>query len=190
MMRSLARAVLALFLVSGCSMVGARWYDTRRVPGYVVRGSIPLVVDRSQRALEADEGGYIDTMVLTVREELGEHGVEATIISPKPSRPPSPRVELIVRAFDGGDFTDAWLTQASTGLVLGVGLPLAGTSEFVVLCRAFSPSNQLMFEGVIKSGAAGTTNVRDVAEAVGSRIADGLTDAESTRQSELSRDPR
>jgi hypothetical protein len=168
----------------GCSFASVAWHDTRRVPGYVVPARIPLVVDASEAAVAADQGGYIDTMVLTVREELGNHGVESTILSPKPSRMPSPRVELVVRAFDEGDYAESYATQtaitvATAGWVPGV--PLAGYMNLRVLCRAYDASNQLMFEGAIEGSASGQSNPRDLAEAAGDKIAEGLTDAETTR---------
>ena len=60
-------------------------------------------------------------------------------------------------------------------------MPLAGYAELVVVCRAYSPSNELMFEGMITSSTTGTGNPRDMAELAGFTIAKGLTDAESTR---------
>jgi hypothetical protein len=180
-------AMLGLAALSGCNMANANWHDTRRYPGYVVPKRIPLVVDQSERAVEADHGGYIGTMVLTVREELGELGIESTILSPKPSRLPSPRVELIVRTFDEGSFSESYASSLLTAAPLAaaglpvVAMPLSGYGNLAVLCRAYSPSNQLMFEGFVESTMPGTTNPRDMAEAVGVSIAKGLTDPESTR---------
>jgi hypothetical protein len=162
--------MLWLLAAPACSFPTVNWYGTRRVSGYVVPAKIPLVVDVSKRAHEADQGGYIDTMVLMVREELGEHGVESTIVSPKPSRLPSPRVEIIVGTFDDGDFMGSYVS----GLVTVV--PFAGLMELAVVCRAYSPSNELMFEGVLKGSNVGTGNPRGLAETAGDAIAEALTD--------------
>lgn len=156
-----------------------RWYDTRRAPGYVVPPKIPLVIDASEAALAADHGGYIGMMALTIREELAERGVESTILDPKPSRVPSPRVELIVRGFDDGDATASYLS----GLVLMV--PLAGQGELGVLCRAYSATNALMFEGTLKGSISGQGNPTDLAEAAGVAIAKALTEADSTRPEQV-----
>ena len=164
-----------LFLATSCSLPAVNWHGTRRVPGYVVPAKIPLVVDVSKRAHEADQGGYIDTMVLTVREELGERGIESTIVSPKPSRLPSPRVEIIVGTFDDGDFTESYVS----GLVTVV--PFAGEMALAVVCRAYSPSNQLMFEGVLKGSNVGTGNPRGLAETAGDAIAEALTDPDGAQ---------
>jgi hypothetical protein len=177
-------------LTASCSTASVNWHGTRRVPGYVVPARIPLVVDVSEQAHAADQSGYIDTMVLTVREELGERGVESTIVSPKPSRVPSPRIEIIVGTFDDGDFADSYLSGLATSVPLaaaglpGMGASFAGQSALAVVCRAYSPSNQLMFEGLIKGSDVGTANPRDLAETAGSAIAKALTDPESTRPSD------
>jgi hypothetical protein len=176
--------LILLLTAAGCSTAGVNWYGTRRIPGYVVPPRIPLVVDVSEPANAADQGGYIDTMVLTVREELGERGVESTIISPKPSRVPSPRVEIIVGTFDDGDFAESYFSGLATNLTFGVPAPLAGQMALAVVCRAYSPSNQLMFEGVIRGSDVGTANPRNLAETAGDAIADALTDPESTRPSD------
>jgi hypothetical protein len=156
-------------------MRGVNWHDTRRVPGYVVPKRIPLVLDASESALAADQNGTIDTMMLTIREDLAEYGVESEILSPKPSRLPSPRVEVIVRTFDAGDAADSYVS----GLVVGV--PVAGQIRYAVVCQAYSPSNQLMFEGTITGTGAGTSNPRPLAESIGATIAEALVDPESTR---------
>jgi hypothetical protein len=184
------RAGLSLLLLAalGCSTAVVNWYNTRRVPGYVVSKRIPLVVDVSKPAHEADQGGYVDTMVLTVFEELGDRGIQTTIVSPKPSRLPSPRVEIIVGTFDDGDFGEAYLSQVAVNAPLAAAgvpmatLPFAGSSALAVVIRAYSPSNQLMFEGVIKGSDFGTANPRDLAESAGDAIAEALTDPESTRR--------
>ena len=165
--------LLAPLTAAGC-LPGVNWYDTRRVPGYVVPPKITIVVDASDAALAADHGGYIGTMALTIREELAERGVESTILDPKPSRVPSPRVEIIVRGFVEGDATESYLT----GLVLMVPL---GQGELGVLCRAYSPTNQLMFEGTLKGSISGQGNPMDLAEAAGTAIAKALTDPEGAR---------
>jgi hypothetical protein len=178
---------LWLFAAAGCSSAVVNWYGTRRVPGYVVPARIPLVVGVSERAHDADQGGYIDTMVLTVFEELGDRGIQTTIVSPKPSRVPSPRVEIIVGTFDDGDFGEAYLSQAAVNAPLAAAgvpmatLPFAGSSALAVVCRAYSPSNQLMFEGVIKGSDFGTANPRSLAETAGDAIAEALTDPDGTR---------
>jgi len=170
-----AGALALLVFSTGCSFAGASWHNVRRVPGYVVPPKISLVVDTSERANEADHGGYLDTMVLTVREELGERGVESSIVSPKPARLPTPRIEIIVRTFDEGNAADSYVT----GLIAGV--PLAGAMDLAVMCRAYSASNQLMFEGLVDGETPGTANARDMAELIGSYIAKALTEPESTR---------
>jgi hypothetical protein len=165
--------LLAPLAGSGC-WPGVNWYETRRVPGYVVPPKIAIVVDASDAALAADHGGYIGTMALTIREELAERGVESTILDPKPSRLPSPRVEVIVRDFTEGDATESHLT----GLVLMVPL---GQGEIGVLCRAYSATNALMFEGTLKGSIAGDANQMHLAEAAGAAIAKALTDPEGAR---------
>lgn len=166
---------LLVMLVGACGLHNTEWHDSRRVPGYVVPKAIPLVVDVSERAQASDPGNSIDTMVLTVREELGERGVQAEILSPKPSRLPSPRVEIIVRNFDEGSAAGSYVS----GLL--VGIPVAGNAEFFVICRAYSASNALMFEGTLKGFAPGTSNTRGLAESMGDEIADGLTDPEGAK---------
>jgi hypothetical protein len=184
---NLAAVVLTIAATTACSTAGVNWYGTRRVPGYTVPARIPLVVDVSEPAHAADQGGYVDTMVLTVWEELGERGIQSTIVSPKPSHLPSPRVEIVVGTFDDGDFAESYLSGLATGVpLLAAGLPVmpipfAGQMGLAVVCRAYSPSNQLMFEGVIKGSDVGTANPRNLAEKAGDAIADALTDPESTR---------
>jgi hypothetical protein len=147
-----------------------------------VPAKIPLVVDVSERAHENDQGGYVDTMVLTVFEELGDRGIQSTIVTPKPARLPSPRVEIVVGTFDDGDFAEAYASQMAVNVPLAlVGvpvatLPFAGSSALAVVIRAYSPSNQLMFEGVIKGSDLGTADPRDLAETAGDAIAEALTD--------------
>jgi hypothetical protein len=166
---------LASFATSGCGFPAANWYDTRRVSGYVVPASIPLVVDTSDFVVRSDPGGYIDTMVLTLRDELGERGVTASILRPKPSKLPSPRVELIIRSFQEGDFGESY------GSSLVFIAPVAGQGEIALTCRAYSASNELMFEGTLKGSIAGMGDTRDLAEVAGTTIAEGLTNPESTR---------
>ncbi|HEX5100307.1 MAG TPA: hypothetical protein VFV94_12445 [Polyangiaceae bacterium] len=151
-------------LLSGCGHY-ASWEQFTRQPSYQLPRSVPLVVSRSTLVETHDDGGFADTVILVVQQDLREEGIEAHVMDARKDNP-SPRVEL--------NFMD-WTEGSQAARYLSNGL--AGAAKLRVLCRVFGEDGAMLMSGTI-TGHEGTytSAPRNAAEEAGHSIAKALSD--------------
>ncbi len=145
----------------------ANWHTFARSSGYRVSQEITIVVARADSVREKDDGGFVDTTVLVVEDDLRKAGVEGHIVDATAHPPAPPYVELSFSSYTAGSGVVRYLTDG-----------MAGQAQLVVDVRALSPDGRVALQGqVMGAERAYNSDVRSGAEAAGHSIAKALTDA-------------
>jgi hypothetical protein len=161
------RSILLGVAALGCTHY-ANWHDFARSPGYHVPASIPIVVERTDAVRAADEGGFVDTTVLTVENDLLEKGIEGHIVEASAHPPAPPRVELSFTGWTEGSGAARYFSEG-----------LLGEAQVVVQVKALFPDGRVALQGrVAGAEIASSGSARNAAEAAGHSIAKVLADAQ------------
>ncbi|HWP08270.1 MAG TPA: hypothetical protein VNN72_21160 [Polyangiaceae bacterium] len=167
MATSRRRTVLFLTaaLLSGCATQYASWEQFTRQPSYALPRSVPLVVSRSTLVQTHDDGGFADTVILVVQQDLREEGIEVHVMDARKDNP-APRIELNFMDWTEGSQAARYLTEG-----------LVGQAQLRVLCRVFGKDGSMLMSGQI-TGHEGTytSAPRGAAEEAGHSIAKALSD--------------
>jgi hypothetical protein len=163
--RTLKTLGVALWLC-GCTNY-ATWHSFARSPGYLVPEQVEIIVARTDSVRANDDGGFVDTTVLTVEDDLRERGIEGHIVDATEHPPAPPYVELSFSGYTKGSGVARYFTNG-----------IAGQARVVVDVRALLPDGRVALQGqVLGAEMAYNRDARGGAEAAGHAIAKALTDA-------------
>jgi hypothetical protein len=152
--------------LAGCTSY-ASWHAFARSPGYRVPQEIKIVVGRPDCRRAQDNGGFVDTTVLVVEDDLRERGIEGHIVDATPHPPPPPYVELSFSGYTEGSGAARYFTNG-----------IAGQAQLLVDVRAVLPDGRIGLQGqVLGAEMAYNSDARGGAEAAGHAIAKALADA-------------
>jgi len=156
---------LAAALVAGCGFHYASWEQFSRRPNYELPRSVSLVVSRSTLVQTHDDGGFADTVVLVVQQDLREEGIEAHVMDARKDNP-APRIELNFMDWTEGSQAEPYRTSG-----------LVGQAQLRVLCRVIGKDGSVLMSGQITGHEADVSGAaRSAAESAGHSIAKTLAD--------------
>lgn len=156
---------LTTFLCAGCGAHYASWEQFSRQPSYELPRSVPLVVSRSTLVQTHDDGGFADTVVLVVQQDLREEGIEVEVMDARKDNP-HPRIELQFLDWTEGSQAERYLTAG-----------LVGQARLRVVCRVIGKDGSALMAGQITGHESDTSgSARNAAEVAGHSIAKALTD--------------
>jgi hypothetical protein len=157
--------LLAAALLSGCGLHYTSWEQFSRRPSYELPRSVPLVVSKSTLVQTHDDGGFADTVVLVVLQDLHEEGIEVHVMDARKENP-QPRIELNFLDWTEGNQAERYLTYG-----------LVGQAQLRVVCRVLGKDGSVLMSGQITGHEADTSGAaRNAAEAAGHSIAKALSD--------------
>lgn len=156
---------LAPAVLAGCGAHYASWEQFMRRPSYELPRSVSLVVSRTALVQTHDDGGFADTVVLVVQQDLRDEGIETNVMDARKDNP-EPRIELNFM-----DWTEG--SQAAKYMTSG----LVGQARLRVSCRVIGKDGAVLMSGQITGHETDVSgSARNAAEVAGHSIAKALSD--------------